>query len=217
MPKGDWYDNFAPLYDAGTISDFFYRQPRKTAVGELQLSRSDRVMDVFCGTGVDFKLLQEKIGTAGYITAVDGSKGMLDQATKRSRKIGLGESSIQFLQADLSSSEGIEKICASIKKNRPKSIMFSLGLTCLPNWHEFTSRVFDAAVPGTRLAIMDVYSEKLSFGARFINWIGAADCRRPVWQALQEKSQSFTWQEFRPFKVLDVSVIVASGTKPDVV
>ena len=138
MPKGDWYDNFAPLYDAGTISDFFYRQPRKTAVGELQLSRSDRVMDVFCGTGVDFKLLQEKIGTAGHITAVDGSKGMLNQATKRSRKIGLGESSIQFLQADLSSSEGIKKICASIKRidqnqlcSLLASLVFPIGMNLL--------------------------------------------------------------------------------------
>lgn len=217
MPTKNWYDKFAPFYDVGTIGDFFYKRARKHAIENLCLATDSRVIDVFCGTGVDFELFQTKIGAKGHITAVDGSEGMLSHARQQSRKLGIKESNISFLQLDLSAPNGIEELCASIREHQPDSILFSLGLTCLSNWSEFTSKVFDAAAPGTTLAIMDVYSKKLSTGARFINWIGSADCQRPVWKELEGKCQSFSWEEFRPFKPFDVSVIVASGIKPSVV
>ena len=101
-----------------------------------------------------------------------------------------------------------------MSRKEPRNVFFSLGLTCLANYQEFLSVVFDASPSGTYFSIMDVYSDRLTLGARFINWIGAADCRRPVWRVLEQRSQSFAWQEFRPFKVLHVSVVVASGRKP---
>ncbi|EMP56615.1 Ubiquinone/menaquinone biosynthesis methyltransferase [Marinobacter santoriniensis NKSG1] len=213
MAKPRWYDRFAPFYDAGTIGDLFYRKPRKAAIDQLNLSSGDSVADVFCGTGVDFPLLANRVGEKGKVLAVDGSSGMLEQAKARAEQYPASRR-FEFLRADFSEVDGLNSLKEAIDKEAPRHVFFSLGLTCLANWREFCSLMFDAAPSGTRFSIMDVYSERLTLGARFINWIGAADCRRPVWKVLEERCESFAWEQFRPFKVLDVSVVVASGSKP---
>jgi len=214
MTDSRWYDKFAPLYNVGTFGDLFYRRARQKAIDELALSPGATVLDIFCGTGVDFAPLHREIGVQGRILAVDGSEGMLKEAKARSGALKIDGNCIDFLEADLSRNSGIEKVVSHIRETQPRHVLFSLGLTCLENWHDFTSEILSAVQPGTRLAIMDVYSKRLTLGARFINWIGAADCQRTVWRALEESCDSFQWFEFRPFKVLDISVFVASGTKP---
>lgn len=217
MSESRWYDGFAPLYDFATLGDSFYRKPRRLAVELLKLSRGDCVVDVFCGTGVDFPLLTDRIGDAGSVLAVDGSERMLERAKARAAKCSSG-ARFDFLQADFSQPRCLDTLQEALQKplngSAPRHIFFSLGLICLNNWRACFSLVVDASPRGTRFSIMDVYSDRLTVGARFINWIGAADCRRPVWRVLEERCEAFEWQEFRPFKVLDVSVFVAAGRKP---
>ncbi|MBM9604762.1 methyltransferase domain-containing protein [Desulfopila inferna] len=215
MAESRWYDKFAPFYDVGTFGDLFYRKPCKAAVEQLCLSFGSSVADVFCGTGVDFPMLatHTKVGEEGAVMAFDGSEGMLKHAKTRAERCTVSPS-FEFLQADFSRSDGLKTLEDAIDKESPQHVFVSLGLTCLENWREFCSLVFDVCPSGTRFSIIDVYSDRLTLGARFINWVGAADCRRPVWSVLEERCESFAWQEFRPFKVLDVSVFVASGGKP---
>lgn len=213
MAESSWYDKFAPFYDVGTIGDLFYRKPRKAAVEQLNLSSGSSVADVFCGTGVDFPLLAKQVGKEGSVLAVDGSERMLQHAKARAERCAVS-TCFKFLQADFSKVGGLKTLEDAIHKEAPRHVFFSLGLTCLENWREFCSLVFDASPSGTCFSIMDVFSARLSLGARFINWVGAADCRRPVWKVLEERCESFAWKEFRPFKVIGVSVIVASGRKP---
>ena len=213
MAESPWYDKFAPLYDVGTLGDFFYRKPRKAAIDQLDLEAGCHIVDVFCGTGVDLPTLVRQVEREGAVLAIDGSKEMLEQARNRAAKHNI-DRNVEFLQADFSRTSGIGIVERAITEKQPRHVFFSLGLTCLENWWEFCSRIFDASPSGTRFAIMDVYSDRLTLGARFINWIGAADCRRTVWGVLEERCESFSWQEFRPFKILGVSVVVASGTKP---
>lgn len=213
MAESSWYDKFAPLYNVGTFGDLFYRKARQKAIFELRLSPGSKVLDIFCGTGVDFKQMYRDVGDQGRISALDGSQGMLNKARSRSKTLEIDQNCIDFLEVDLSQNNGIEEVVSYINQQQPRHVMFSLGLTCLENWKEFTSRIFSVVEPGTRLAIMDVYSERLTLGARFINWVGAADCQRRVWEILEERGQEFERLEFRPFKVLDVSVFVASCTK----
>ncbi len=40
---------------------------------------------------------------------------------------------------------------------------------------------------------------------------------RPVWCELERRAPSFTREELRPFRFLDVSVLVSSGTKGEAV
>lgn len=213
MATGGWYDEFSPLYDFGTFGDCFYRKARKSAIAQLALRPGATVFDIFCGTGVNFPLIRKEVGKDGMIVGVDGSGGMLNRARARGERLGLADTQLSLVRADLASREGIDRLRAGIRDAQPGHLLFTLGLTCLENWRGFFDEVIDVAPDGARVSIMDVYSRQLTFGARFINWIGAADCRRPVWEALAHRAESFAWHEFRPFKVLDVSVFVAGGAK----
>lgn len=56
---------------------------RARAVAALELRGGDTVLDVACGTGASFPLLQEKIGASGRIIGVDVSQDMLALAQRR--------------------------------------------------------------------------------------------------------------------------------------
>ena len=216
MSATHWYDRWSSLYDAVSAQDRFYRSARAEAIDRLQLEAGDTVLDLFCGTGVNTPLLADRVGNRGRIIGVDGSAGMLDRARARSLHEGV-PTPVELVQADFGTDEGIRTVTKAAEDARPQAFLFTLGLTCLPNWREFSAAVLEAAPPGARFAILDVHSERLTLGARLINWIGAADCRRPVWKELELRGSEFSLVYHRPFALLDVSVIVASATKPDVV
>lgn len=209
MSRGDWYDRFAPIYDVATLGDMFYRKARRNALDELNLRTGSNVLDLFCGTGVDLPLLSPRIGSEGRVIAVDGSADMLEKAKRRRPP---GPNRVDFIQADLSATS-CDDLLHTIETDQPAHAFFSLGLTCLDNWYDFSASVFEVMPTGSRIVVMDVHSEHRTLGARMIDWIGAAECSRPVWKALEEKGENFRLTRYRPFKIVDVSVVVASATK----
>lgn len=55
---------------------------RQEAVAALKLKPGGHVLDLCCGTGLNFPLIQTFIGNNGSITGVDLTNGMLEQAKK---------------------------------------------------------------------------------------------------------------------------------------
>jgi ubiquinone/menaquinone biosynthesis C-methylase UbiE len=74
------YDLTANLY---YLVGFREQRFRKMAVEALGLKPGDTVVEIGCGTGLNFSLLQDKVGSAGRIIAVDLTDAMLAQARKR--------------------------------------------------------------------------------------------------------------------------------------
>ena len=74
------YRKHAPGYDASAGRTMALR--RRT-VGLLGLEPGQSVLDVACGTGLSFGLLQEGVGPAGRIVGVELSADMLDLARRR--------------------------------------------------------------------------------------------------------------------------------------
>ena len=71
------YRRAAMGYDHATRR--FARYRRRT-VERLALRPGDAVIDVACGTGINFELLYERVGRSGRIVGVDVSADMLRQA-----------------------------------------------------------------------------------------------------------------------------------------
>ncbi|MFQ5415931.1 MAG: hypothetical protein ACE5FL_02670 [Myxococcota bacterium] len=63
---------------------------------------------------------------------------------------------------------------------------------------------------GTRVALMEVYFERRSLACRVVDWIGAADCTRGSWEALEKRLVDYRRVDF-PLQFS--RLIVASGTK----
>ena len=208
MDQLSWYNNFASFYDIATFGDWFYKEARQTAIDKLQLQKSEKVFDIFCGTGINFSPLCSQMQNEGKIIGIDGSEEMLEKASTKNIKCNR-----KLIQADFLSQRGIDKVIGKIKKSNAKKYLFTLGLTCLPNWEEVFLKIYSHAPKGSVFSILDVYCEQVTLGAKFINWIGAANCQRPVWEVLKRHGENFSMVHTWPFKILDVSVFVANATK----
>jgi ubiquinone/menaquinone biosynthesis C-methylase UbiE len=74
-----------------------YRRWQAKAVDRLGLRPGDTVIDVACGTGLNFDLLEAGVGSAGKIVGIDLSPDMLAQA--RERVIARGWSNVTLIEA----------------------------------------------------------------------------------------------------------------------
>lgn len=72
---------------------------RKEAVAALALRAGDTVVELGCGTGLNFHLLQRAVGTKGKIIGVDMTDAMLARAREKVRKYGW--QNVELIQADV--------------------------------------------------------------------------------------------------------------------
>ena len=79
-----FYDFALRLYALIGISRTF----RVKSVDLLNLKRGDTVVELGCGTGVNFSMIMERIGPEGRLIGVDISRGMLDRARQRAERAG---------------------------------------------------------------------------------------------------------------------------------
>ena len=78
--KAKHYDVTSRLYPA---PGYPQRGQRRRAVESLDLRPGDTVVDMACGTGLNFQLLENAIGADGRIVGVDLTDAMLAQARQR--------------------------------------------------------------------------------------------------------------------------------------
>lgn len=79
------YDTATKLYNVLGITIERYR---RQAVDALALPRGGTVVDLGCGTGANFALLQKAVGPEGRILGVDLTPEMLERARERVRREG---------------------------------------------------------------------------------------------------------------------------------
>ena len=61
---------------------------RRRAVAWLAPRPGDTVLDVGCGTGLSFELLQRAVGDSGHIVGIEQSPQMIDKARQRVQRHG---------------------------------------------------------------------------------------------------------------------------------
>ena len=93
--KAKHYDITSRLYP---VPGYPQRSQRLRAVEALGLRPGDHVVDIACGTGLNFPLLEDVIGPDGSIVGVDLTDAMLAQAENRIEANGW--SNISLVQAD---------------------------------------------------------------------------------------------------------------------
>ena len=93
--KAKHYDVTSQLYP---VPGYPQRGQRLRAVRALGLRPGDSVVDIACGTGLNFSLLEQAIGPEGRIVGVDLTDAMLAQAQDRIEANGWGN--VTLVQAD---------------------------------------------------------------------------------------------------------------------
>ena len=108
------YRKKARHYDI--VSQLYFRQwaHRRRAVQALRLRPGDTVVEIACGTGLNFPLIEREIGPEGRIVGVDLTDAMLAQAQHRIDSGGW--SNVTLVHADASEFEfpaGVDAILAT--------------------------------------------------------------------------------------------------------
>ena len=140
--KAKHYDVTSRLYPA---PGYPQRGQRRRAVEALDLRPGDTVVDMACGTGLNFQLLENAIGADGRIVGVDLTDAMLAQALQRIETNGW--SNVRLVQADAAEFEFPAQVDA---------IVSTYALSQVPECGEVIAHGAAALSPGGRWVVLDL-------------------------------------------------------------
>lgn len=182
---------FAPFYDLLSAEYPVYRAGRRAGTAALAPRPGDQVLDVGCGTGLNFALLQQAVGSAGTVVGIDRSPRMLDQARRRARRRGWRN--VILLEADATtlSPDGIAaRIAAAGGRERSDAALATYALSLMPDWESAWQRMLALCAPAATLAVVDMQEPTGAFSvltplARLACRLGGSDIRAHPWHALE--------------------------------
>jgi demethylmenaquinone methyltransferase/2-methoxy-6-polyprenyl-1,4-benzoquinol methylase len=140
--KAKHYDITARL---SPVPGFPERALRRRAVQALWLRPGDRVVDIACGTGLNFRLIEDAIGPAGRIVGVDLTDAMLARA--RARIVRHGWRNVTLVQADAADFAFPVEVDA---------ILCTYALTQVPECPQVISHGATALAAGGRWVVLDL-------------------------------------------------------------
>ena len=191
--KAKHYDITSRLYP---VPGYPQRAQRLQAIQALGLCAGGSVVDIACGTGVNFPLLEEAIGLDGRIVGVDLTDAMLAQA--RDRVETNGWSNISLVQADAADFDFRTEVDA---------ILSTYALTQVPECAEVIAHGAAALSEGGRWVVLDLKVPAntpgwlAQLGTAILRPFASIDewiVRRP-WEAIrtamQEELADLSWTE----------------------
>lgn len=139
------YDLAVRLFNIFAWFGFNISGWREQAVSKLGLKPGDTVVDIGCGTGLNFPLLYRAVGPQGLIIGVDLSDAMLAQA--RHAAEANPWANVQLVQADAS------QFAFPVRVN---AVLSTYALTLVPGPGGVVSNAIESLPPGGRLVILDM-------------------------------------------------------------
>jgi demethylmenaquinone methyltransferase/2-methoxy-6-polyprenyl-1,4-benzoquinol methylase len=140
--KARHYDVTSRLYP---VPGYPQRGQRLRVVQALGLHPGDTVVDIACGTGLNFSLIQQAIGPDGRIVGVDLTDAMLAQAQHRIETNGW--SNVSLVQADAAEFDFPTEVDA---------ILSTYALSHVPQSGDVIAHGAAALSPGGRWVVLDL-------------------------------------------------------------
>ena len=203
-----WYDIIAPIYDKAIRK--LYLPYRQKVIKSLQLQSGQTVLDLGCGSGLNFELIIDAIGPQGILIGVDFSAKMLMRAKQTIDKHGW--KNVFLLQQDATKLNIKELNIHSSSDIRIDRILCTLGLSVFPDWQLVFEKSFNILEPNGKFGIMDLYNNKRTFQTRMVNFLADSDISRKVWEPLQKISTNY-FEERLPLMHGKEVVVIATGNK----
>jgi ubiquinone/menaquinone biosynthesis C-methylase UbiE len=139
------YDVAVGRFDVFARFGFSISGWRRQAISALGLKPGDTVVDVGCGTGLNFPLLYAAVTSQGRIIGVDLSDEMLAQAR-------------QVVEANQWAN--VELVCADAARfefpSGVDAVLSTYTLTLVPDCGVVISNASRALAPGGRIAVLDM-------------------------------------------------------------
>ena len=118
---------------------------RRRAIAALELQPGATIVEIGCGTRLNFRLLQESIGLSGRLIGVDLSTDMLEQA--RQRVAAKGWSNVELVQARAADYDFPSSVDA---------VLSTFALSLEPRFDEVIAKAAMTLVGGGRFVLLDL-------------------------------------------------------------
>lgn len=153
---------------------------RGRAVEKLELRPDAQVLEIGCGTGLNFRYMVERLDPQrGRLVGLDFSADMLRQAEKR--VASRGWDNVELLQADATTMQLGRKF---------DGILFAYSLTMIPDWPRAIERAAEHVKPGGRVVVLDfcTFDSWGPFSPLMRGWLrfNHVETRRPYIEKLRE-------------------------------
>lgn len=140
------YDVSANLY---YLIGFREAKYRKLAVAALNLRTGDTIVELGCGTGLNFGYLLDAVGSNGRVIGVDLTDAMLQQARQRVAKNGWRN--VSLIQSDATE---------YVLPPGVNGVLSTFALTLVPEFERVTKQVAQALAPAGRFVVLDFKQPK---------------------------------------------------------
>jgi demethylmenaquinone methyltransferase/2-methoxy-6-polyprenyl-1,4-benzoquinol methylase len=176
------YRTSARFYDLISAEWPVYRAGRVAAIDLMALRPGHRVLDIGCGTGLNFPLVQDLIGPTGSITGVDASAQMLAQAQRRARAASWDN--VRLIEADATTLDALDMV------GDFDAVISTYAVSLMSNWPRALSLMIAASRPGGRVALVDMQTPVGAARvwtplARLACLLGGSDIGAHPWTALE--------------------------------
>ncbi len=138
------YDKLAALFSA--VALYPVQRYRKAAIRALNIQAGDTVLDIGCGTGLSFPLIEERIGPEGRLIALDYTASMLEQAANKVEAHGW--QNITFIRGDAAN-------VAALVARPVNATVAAFSLSLVPGWQQAIASAAGLLQAGGRFAVLD--------------------------------------------------------------
>lgn len=139
------YDSIVRTFNLLSSFGFDIAAWRLKAIQALALKPGDIVVDLGCGTGLNFPLIQEIIGPAGKIIGVDLSGAMLEKAQHLSDENGW--QNVELVRSDAAQFAYPQNV---------DGVLSTFALILVPECGRAVSNGCQALRPGRNLSVLDM-------------------------------------------------------------
>ncbi len=190
----DWFSRHPWFWEIDAVTcrateDSPYRE---RAIELLDLTPEARVLDVACGTGLNFKLLQSYLQNRGRLVGVEQSEKTLQLAHRRVRKHGW--TNVELVEQNAADYESDKLFDAAL---------CTFAIEIIPPYRETLEAMLRVVKPGGRIAFIG-FQDSSHYLFRKLNhifrwtgvFIGGLDMDRDVRAYLQTRSREVAFEEY---------------------
>jgi S-adenosylmethionine-diacylgycerolhomoserine-N-methlytransferase len=164
-----------------------YRAGRRLGIAALGLRPGDLVLDLGCGTGLNFAGLQAVVGPTGRVVGLDASTAMLRQAAAKT--VRAGWRNVELIRTDATTTPS-EVLLEQL--GRPcGGVLATYSLSLMRPWRAAWRTALALTSPTGRLAVVDLQRpvqvpRPAVWSAELACWLGGADIDAHPWTAVEQ-------------------------------